>query len=435
MTLNEEQQTALEAVLKGETLFITGPGGVGKSFLINHIVKELEERGRRVAVTALTGCAALLLGHKAKTVHSWAGVGLAKDTPQVIAAGIKKYAYKTMRRWLLTHTLIIDEVSMMTPDLLEKLDAVGQILRRNINPFGGIQIIFVGDFFQLPPVIKTDDPMAKGQFVFDSPVWAQMAPKVIHLTKIVRQSDPAFQSILMEARQGALSKKSIEILNGRKDQTWQKDKIRPTLLFSRRSEVEMINEHNLKQLKGAKMTFEAKTVFDATIGKGMTKDSPEVQRAIAKLDRDAPYKSSLELRVGAQVMLVYNLDQEAGLVNGSRGVVEGFTDTVPPQPIVLFKGQSQGIPVAEATWESDDIEGVHRAQIPLILAYAITIHKCQGATLDSALIDIGSSTFEMGQAYVALSRVKSLESLYIYDLEPSAVKAHPKVVEYYRALK
>ncbi len=434
MSLNEDQQAALDAVVEGKTLFITGAGGVGKSFLIHHIVQTLESINKRVAVTALTGCAALLLGRKAKTVHSWAGVGLAKDTPQVLASAMKKYGSKALRRWILTDVLIIDEVSMMTCEFLEKLDMVGQMLRKSQKPFGGIQVVFVGDFFQLPPVIKADDTQAKGQFVFESPVWKQMVSKVIHLTKIVRQSDPVFQGILTEARQGTLSNKSIEILKARQDESWQKDLIRPTLLFSRRAEVEMINEANLKQLKGCKQLFEAKTVFDSTLAKGLSKDSPEVQRAIAKLDRDAPYKPSLELREGAQVMLVYNLDQELGLVNGSRGVIEGFTDTVPPQPIVRFKGRSAGIPIAEQLWESDELEGVYRAQIPLLLAYAVTIHRCQGATLDSALIDIGPSTFEMGQAYVALSRVKSLDSLYIYDFDPTAIKAHPKVVEYYKQL-
>ena len=133
-------------------------------------------------------------------------------------------------------------------------------------------------------------------------------------------------------------------------------------------------------------------------------------------------------------MLVYNLDQEAGLVNGSRGVVEGFTDTTPSLPNVLFQGCAAPIAVGEQSWESEDIEGVKRSQIPLMIAYAITIHKAQGSTLDCALIDIGPRTFEVGQAYVALSRVKSLESLYIHELDPLACKAHPKVVEFYQTL-
>jgi ATP-dependent DNA helicase PIF1 len=155
-------------------------------------------------------------------------------------------------------------------------------------------------------------------------------------------------------------------------------------------------------------------------------------RAINALDRSAPYKSKLELRVGAQVMLIYNLDQEAGLVNGSRGIVEGFSGGI---PLVLFKDYTAPIPINPVSWESDEIDGLKREQIPLILAYAITIHKCQGATLDSALVDIGQSTFEMGQAYVALSRVRSLDSLYIYDLDPSAFRAHPKVLEFYKTMQ
>jgi ATP-dependent DNA helicase PIF1 len=158
-------------------------------------------------------------------------------------------------------------------------------------------------------------------------------------------------------------------------------------------------------------------------------------KAVAKLDRDAPYKQILELCVGAQVMLVYNINQEAGLVNGSRGVVEGFTDTTPSLPLVFFQGHSAPILVGEQTWEGDEIEGVKRSQIPLTIAYANTIHKAQGATLDCALIDIGPRTFEVGQAYVALSRVKSLDSLYIHELDPLACKAHPMVVKFYETLE
>ena len=431
MALNDEQQQALNTVLMGKNIFLTGPGGTGKTYLIQTIQAELMARGKKVAVTALTGCAALLLGREAKTIHSWAGIGLGKDDAIKLVAGIRKYGYKAMRRWLTTHVLIIDEVSMMTADIFEKLDFVGRSIRKNMKPFGGIQVILVGDFFQLPPVNKDSIPQ---KFVFESTSWNDVIHQVIPLTKIQRQSDPVFHKILSEAREGKLGAESMKILMNRQGLPWHTQKIRPTLLFSRRAEVDMINDQNLKALKGQERVFEAKTVFDATVVKGFTSDSPEIQKAVAKLDRDAPYKQTLNLRVGAQVMLVYNLDQEAGLVNGSRGVVEGFADTFPSLPLVLFHGQAAPIPVGEQTWESEEMEGVKRAQIPLMIAYAITIHKAQGSTLDCALIDIGPRTFEVGQAYVALSRVKSLESLYVHELDPLACKAHPKVVEFYKGL-
>ncbi len=435
MSLNQKQQEALNTVLQGKNIFLTGPGGVGKSYLISRILETLTERGKKVSITALTGCAALLLGHGAKTIHSWAGIGLGRDSAQTIAANIKKYNPKAMRRWILTNTLIIDEVSMMTPEILEKLHTVGTMLRKNSNPFGGLQIVLVGDFFQLPPVYKQDERETQApQFAFESPVWKTLNLTTVQLTEIVRQDDPKFHKILMEARDGTLSDSSIQTLLDCQTDKWQSLKIRPTLLFSRKSEVEMINELNLKALTGPSKTYEVSTLYDSTMERQYTQSSPEVQRAIQKLDTNAPYKSQLKLTVGAQVMLVFNVDTEHGLVNGSRGIVEGFTETVPSYPLVLFKGKSVPIPVSPCSWESEDIEGLKRAQIPLILAYAITIHKCQGATLDSALIDIGPSTFEVGQAYVALSRVKSLDSLYIYDLDPKAFKAHKKVKEFYETL-
>lgn len=431
MTLNDEQTYALDTVLEGRNIFLTGPGGTGKTYLIHTMTEQLIARGKKVAVTALTGCAALLIGHHAKTIHSWAGIGLGKDDAIKLVAGIRKYGYKAIKRWLTTHVLIIDEISMMTADIFEKLDFVGRSIRKNNKPFGGIQVILVGDFFQLPPVNKDAIPQ---KFVFESPMWKEVIHQVIPLTKIQRQSDPVFHEILSEARVGKLGPKSMEILKQRQDLPWHTQKIKPTLLFSRRSEVDMINDQNLRALKGEARVFEAKTVFDATAMKGLSADSPDVVKAVAKLDRDAPYKQSLNLRVGAQVMLVYNLDQEAGLVNGSRGVVEGFSDTIPSLPLVLFQGCAAPIPVGEQSWESEEIEGVKRSQIPLMIAYAVTIHRAQGSTLNCALIDIGPRTFEVGQAYVALSRVKSLDSLYIHELDPLACKAHPKVVEFYKTL-
>lgn len=432
MTLNDEQQRALKTVLDGHNIFLTGPGGTGKTYLIHTITEQLVSQGKKVAVTALTGCAALLIGHHAKTIHSWAGIGLGKDDAMKLVSGIRKYGYKAMRRWLTTNVLIIDEISMMTADVFEKLDFVARSIRKNMKPFGGIQVILVGDFFQLPPVNKDT---TQQKFVFESSMWKEVVNQIIPLTQIQRQSDPVFHAILSEAREGRLSPTSIEILKKRQELPWHTQKIKPTLLFSRRSEVDMINDQNLRALKGQERVFEAKTVFDATALKGLSADSPEVLKATTKLDRDAPYKQSLSLRVGAQVMLVYNLDQEAGLVNGSRGVIEGFTETIPCLPLVLFQGCTLPIAVGEQTWESEEIEGVKRSQIPLAIAYAITIHKAQGSTLDCALIDIGPRTFEVGQAYVALSRVKSLECLYVHELDPLACKAHPKVVEFYRELR
>jgi ATP-dependent DNA helicase PIF1 len=231
-----------------------------------------------------------------------------------------------------------------------------------------------------------------------------------------------------------LSEESIAILRSRKGLNWKSQTIRPTLLFSRKAEVDLVNSVNLKALKGEKKLFKASTVFlpvQATVG--IDQKSSEFQNAVQKMDRDSQYVSELTLAVNAQVMLLINLDTEAGLVNGSRGVITGFTSGPNQVPLVQFKTGSP-IPIEEFTWNSDQIEGLQRKQIPLCLAYAVTIHKAQGATLDSALIDIGQSTFESGQAYVALSRVRSLDSLYVWDLEVSAFKTNSKVVAYYSSL-
>jgi ATP-dependent DNA helicase PIF1 len=295
---------------------------------------------------------------------------------------------------------------------------------------GGLQMVFVGDFYQLPPVNKEKD--VETQFVFESPLWKTIVQETIQLTQILRQEDPVFQKILGEARYGSLSEESLQILAKRQDRSWQNLQIKPTLLFTRRAEVDNINDRNLRALKGERRLFKAETVF-APIQqtKGLTESSPDVKRAIEKLDRDGQYMAELVLAVGAQVMLLVNLDHEAGLVNGSRGVITGFEPS--GAPLVKFKMGGE-MSISPSTWECEDLEGVSRKQIPLKLAYAITIHKAQGATLDCALIDIGTSTFEYGQAYVALSRVKNLESLYIWDIEPTAFKTHPKVHQFYETL-
>ena len=427
-SLNTEQAKALEAIKAGRNIFLTGAGGTGKSHTIRSIVAWGRSVDKRIDVTAMTGCAALLLGLKAKTLHSWAGIGLGRESPASLAESIKR-SRKTLRRWMDCQILIIDEISMMMPELLEKLDFIARRVRRKESErFGGIQLVLAGDFCQLPPVNKDSEDKDKPLFAFQSAIWAALLDETHHLTKIERQPDPAFQAILTEARMGALSPASIATLQSRKGLPWKTDEIRPTLIFSRNSDVSTINSVNMEALDGEEVIFKAATVTAAAAATAGSSDS-DIETQLTRLDADAPYEPVLTLKVGAQVMLLTNLDQERGLVNGSRGVVLNFSST--GLPVVRFLSVSEPITVDRATWMLPDNDQVGRAQIPLKVAYAITIHKSQGATLDCALVDIGSNTFEYGQAYVALSRVKSLEGLHIWSLNPAKVRCHPAVAAFY----
>ena len=429
--LNKEQRQAADAVIAGKSLFITGPGGVGKSFLLQVLHEHFERDIKNMAITAMTGCAALLIGPYAKTLHSWAGIGLGRGNPETIIEAIQKDS-KKKKRWRQTDVLVIDEVSMLTPALLELLDVVGRRIRKVDRPFGGLQMVYVGDFYQLPPVSK-DGPAS---FAFTSPLWPE---RRVELTQIIRQKDPAFQKILNEARRGELSAESYAALEARKTMDWKRQEIKPTLLFTKNMDVNAINENKLAKLPGEEHAFKATTTAPARM------PAQAVQWAVEKLDRDASYEPVLRLKLGAQVMLLKNVCREdmdekgkisktpiQGLVNGSRGVITGFAPD--GNPLVKFlSGPPYPVRIVPAAWESDadETEKVTREQIPLRLAYALTIHKAQGASLDSALIDVGPSTFEYGQAYVALSRARSLEALFIYEISAKAFKAHPAVVEFY----
>jgi ATP-dependent DNA helicase PIF1 len=449
--LNEGQLEAYQAIQDGKSIFLTGPGGTGKSYLLNLVYTRLpKQTGRSISLTALTGCAAILLHPKAKTIHSWAGIGLGSEPVATLYANVKK-SHKSYKRWITTDVLVIDEISMMTPELFEKLDELGRKLRRNESvPFGGLQIVLVGDFYQLPPVVRES---SQTRFVFESPLWKKMDLFTKELTQIVRQKDSVFQTVLNEARRGELTKGSMKILKKRIGLDYKSLTIQPTMLFLRRAQVDTINMTHLKKLTTEFHTFKASTQFEAIqmISEQSRKD-PHLQAAITKFDGMAPYTPELILAVGAQVMLMTNLKSEAGLVNGSRGVVIGFG--LPPSldekekkdpliqaqvdkklllPVVRFMNGKEEM-IKMHVWDVPETVGIKRAQIPLKLAYAITIHKSQGSTLDCALIDVGGQTFEYGQAYVALSRVKDLESLYIHDLDPGAFRAHPRVKEFYDSL-
>ena len=440
MSLNSEQTIALTAVKKGRNIFLTGAGGTGKSHTIRAII---EWASLRVAVTAMTGCAALLLNYdtckvKAKTLHSWAGIGLGKGSPSELAEAVKRSKHAT-KRWIQAQLLIVDEISMMTPGLLERLDYVARQVRKQPDTrFGGLQIVFAGDFCQLPPIGS-----ATAMFAFESPLWSTLIDETHNLTQIVRQADPVFQKILTEARLGDLSPESLAILQSRKGLDWSNPamEIRPTLLYARNIDVDKINRLNMEALEGERRIYEVKTCQmesgfrSKSKSKYINPNDVTVQAALTKLDQDAPYLQSLELCEGAQVMLLTNLDQAGGLVNGSRGIITGFG---PTGPMVRFLNQKEPVLIERASWwlpsEETDKNKVGRTQIPLRIAYAITIHKSQGATLDSALVDIGSNTFEYGQAYVALSRCRSLEGLYVWNLSPHMILCHPTVKRFYQDL-
>jgi ATP-dependent DNA helicase PIF1 len=443
--LNKDQKTAYNTILEKKNILITGPGGAGKSHLIHYIInKSIESVCREnelpkytkdefkrthIGLTALTGCAAILLGPFAKTLHSWAGIGLGVGTVSELCKNINKNQV-AKKNWLQTDLLIIDEVSMMSIELFDKLNEIGQIMRKSSKPFGGIQLVLVGDFFQLPPVNKDREDMLR--FVFESTLWSRCIDRVVHLNKIHRQKDDKFQEVLNAARFGKMTNEQIAVLKTREGLDWKSLQIKPTLLFSRRVDVDIVNEQNLKALTGERHTYKIETVRDDKAPSATRLDAPEIVRAIEIYDKNAQYSTELILAIDAQVMLIHNLDIELGLVNGSRGVVTGFTKDEHGYPIVQFINGSRII-IEPHTWMIDALDGfVGRRQIPLKLAYALSIHKSQGATLDCALIDIGERTFEYGQAYVALSRVRDLESLYIWSIDPRAFKVHPKVIKFYQ---
>ena len=440
--LTEEQSSVLQYLLQGHNVFLTGGGGVGKSFLLSFVdttypgMKRQQELAAnpdfplpRVQLCALTGCASLLLGHKAKTIYSWAGIGIGKGTVSELHTKIRRNR-KVMKHWLLTDLLVIDEISMMTAELLDKLDELGQKIRGDRRPFGGLQVLLVGDFCQLPPVNRTSDPT---RFAFEAAVWKRGILHAVELTCIHRQRDVVFQGVLKEARMGTLSPSSCAILQARQGLNWKENAIRPTLLFPRRAEVELINETNLKALKGRRALYRAKLVYDGKTPKGFVETDEGFQRSLSHMDGDAAYAVDLLLIVDAQVMLIANTDPAAGLVNGSRGVVVGFCGATGLPEVEFMNGARKVI--GHHHWPVEDYEFVSRSQIPLRLAWACTSHKAQGSSLESALVDIGSSNFEYGQCYVSLSRCRSLEALYVHDFDPTAFRIHPKVAAFYQTVR
>lgn len=442
MEFTKEQKYIIQKFEKGENLFISGPGGTGKTELIKYI-QSMGYKGLQIC--ALTGCAALLLKCGARTIHSWSGIKRANGKIRDIVYSVTHSSY-TKSQWKKTKILIIDEVSMMSQKIFELLDAIGKAIKQVDKPFGGIQVIFVGDFYQLPPVGSLDDETTS-KFCFESNLWNKTFQKEnqIQLSHIFRQNDPIYKSILMEIRSGNISDNSIEILNSKVSNAVVHD---CTKIFPKKKDVERVNQEYYNTLDGTQSyTYNTKVSYDndmhiennTPINSYLLKQYQkytQVQKDIETnvLLNNVPIEHMIHLRKGTRVMCCVNLDMEKGICNGSQGIVLDFQEKDGKYyPIVKY---DNGIveTMFEYTWQSESCPTICIRQVPLMWAWAITIHKIQGATLDSAQIDIGKQVFESGQTYVALSRIKSLKGLHITSFDPQTIFANKKVIDFYNQL-
>ena len=403
-----------------KNILLLGAGGTGKSYTISQVQEVLNEMGTRYILLATTGISSVNIG--GQTLHRWSGTGIDFDKPASWILKNIRENFEVYNRWKNIETLILDEISMLGMKHFEILDYIGKEIRDSRELFGGIRLLFCGDLLQLPPV--------KDEWVFKSPRFRNW--EVVVFTQPRRYPDLAYFGLLQRLRVGEMTKEDYKTLKKRFSAYYQiKNKIdeleiKPTIVYSKKVDVLRINQEELNKLEGKKFTY---TAVDM---KYLTKDKEAlnieyIERRENIIDNSVP--EITDFKVGAQVILKINHDVEKGLCNGSRGVVTDikFDEN---KMLVKFKNDMEEWFSAH-DWKSR-VENVTfcRRQIPFILGYAVTVHSCQGMTLDSAIIDLGFSIFSPAQAYVALSRVRTLEGLYISKIEMQSFEADPEAVEY-----
>ncbi|MCA9360072.1 AAA family ATPase [Candidatus Kaiserbacteria bacterium] len=396
------QERALDILKTGANVFLTGEPGAGKTYVINKYVAWLEAAGLNVAVTASTGIAATHIG--GMTIHSWSGFGIKGElTPYDLEQIASRE--RLVKRMKKAHVLVIDEISMLDGRGLDMVDQILRTVLQKPEPFGGLQVVCIGDFFQLPPVTRQGDMM---RYAFESNAWLNMKPLVCYITEQYRQEDEMLLGLLGSIRRNEIEEEHYTLLNEQKEIAYEQ--IEPTRLYTHNADVDAVNSAKLAQLPGKVYKFQMQGKGRKPLIEGLAKNclSPEL----------------LELKEDAMVMCTKN-NFEAGYVNGTLGRVVRFDEGYP----VIETTEGKEILMKTTTWEMAEDGKILASieQLPLRLAWAITVHKSQGMSLDAAEIDL-SKAFVYGQGYVALSRVRSLDGLKVLGMHPNALQVDPKVI-------
>jgi len=439
MNFTPAQQAAFDSYLNGENVFITGPGGCGKSYFIQHVFKHAKENQKKIQVTSMTGCSAILLNCCATTIHKWGCLGLGKGEEFDIYRRILKM--KKNENYIQTDILILDEVSMLNEKLFEILNYLCQSFRKDkTKVFGGMQIIFSGDFYQLPPVCTDKSNNAEANFCFQSHLWeSTFHSSYVFDVNFRQHEDPKYFEMLKEIRQGNVSFDTIgELIQCSKKQIDPEDPIQPTKIFPIKKTVDSMNTQELQKLSAKKYTYPIKICYNQNeLPNFKSIAEKNIQNEMELLMKNGIFEKDLVLCEGCQVMCICNLDQEKNLVNGSQGVILDFHYDAEKNnyyPRVKFDKIETPVIIKEHSWILEANKNYSLNQLPIILSWAITTHKSQGLSIEKALIDIGNNIFEYGQTYVALSRVKTLEGLYLTKVNAQKIKAHPKVIAFYKKL-
>ncbi len=406
------QKQAIELLKTGRNVFVTGPAGSGKTHLINSYIRYLKEHDIDVGITASTGIAATHMG--GMTIHSWAGIGVNAYLSEFDIEALSEKPYLA-KRFEKVKVLIIDEISMLHHFRLDLVDQVLKTVKASNDPFGGVQVVLCGDFFQLPPVSRFGEP--ESHFVYKSESWREAGFTICYLEEQFRQSDNAAIAILNEIRAGNISDHSRALLQDRMQK--KTTTIEPTRLFTHNEDVDTINFAELEKLQNVDQA----EYMMSSKGKDFI---------VEALKKSCLAQSTLKLKVGARVMCVKN-NFEEGYVNGTLGVVVACRAGQDP---VIRLANGKRITIEKASWKVEE-DGNVKAEImqyPLRLAWAITVHKSQGMSLDAVEVDL-SKSFEPGMGYVALSRVRSLDGLTILGLNKTALEVNPQVLEYDDSLR